>query len=372
MPPLIEIAITQRLGNFLLDIELASDTSPLVIIGPSGSGKTLTLRTIAGISRQERGRIAISGRTLFDSEHRINVAPQARRVGYVPQEYALFPNLTVEGNIGFGLRGSGATKLSRIDEMIELTGLQTQRRQRPRSLSGGQRQRVALARALAVRPDLLLLDEPFAALDTPTREALLDDVRRLVAATGTPTLFVTHDRNEAMKLADRLAVLMDGRIRQVGTPAEVFGSPADESVANFVGVETIAAGRVEAIDEGAALVSVGEHLIEGGADVNLGDEVLVCLRPEDVVLGPSRGAGVTTSARNHLPGPCQAHPRLRPVRAGRAGCGIPHRLPDYEAFAGGAGTHAGIRGGRDIQGNRRPPDSQDLESSKMTPGKVSL
>jgi len=301
VPPLIEIAITQRLGDFVLDIELTSDTSPLVIIGPSGSGKTATLRTIAGIMRPERGRISVSGRTLFDGQRRINVAPQDRHVGYVPQEYGLFPHLTVERNIGYGLRGEASTKSARIDEMIELTGLRDNRGQRPRSLSGGQRQRVALARALAVKPDLLLLDEPFAALDPPTREILLEDVRLLIAATGTPTVLVTHDRNEAMKLADRLAVLMGGRICQTGTPTEVFGSPSNEDVANFVGVETIAPGRVVAIEDGVAIVAVGEHLIEGGAAVFPGDGVLVCLRPEDVVLGPPTSSLVASSARNHLP-----------------------------------------------------------------------
>jgi len=273
----------------------------LVIIGPSGSGKTLVLRTIAGVLSPDRGRILLNGRTLFDSERHINVPAQDRRVGYVPQDYALFPHLTVEANIGYGLRGSSSENRARIAEMLDLVGLTTQRQLRPRSLSGGQRQRVALARALAVRPDLLLLDEPFSALDAPTRMSLLEDVRGLIAATRIPTVFVTHDRNEALQLAEYLAVLMSGRIRQVGTPSEVFGCPADEDVANFVGVETITPGRVRAVEDGVALVEVGTHLVEGGAGVGPGDEVLVCLRPEDVVLGSRTESGAATSARNHLP-----------------------------------------------------------------------
>jgi molybdenum ABC transporter ATP-binding protein len=290
------------MGDFALDVTLVSDTGPLVIIGPSGAGKTVVLRCIAGIVRPDQGRIAVRGRTIFDSDARINVPPQDRRVGYVPQEYALFPHLSVAANIGYGLRGSSAENRTRVGEALELVGLSDQHALRPASLSGGQRQRVALARALAVRPDVLLLDEPFSALDVPNREALLADVRHLMATTDTPAIIVTHDRNEALQLASSVGVLIGGRILQVGPPITVFANASSEEVASFVGVETVAAGVVRSVRDGVALVEVGTHLIQGGSGVNVGDEVLLCLRPEDVVLGPPTQEATPASARNRLRG----------------------------------------------------------------------
>jgi molybdenum ABC transporter ATP-binding protein len=298
MPPLLEMAISHRAGDFALDVELVAPRGPLVIIGPSGAGKTLTLRAIAGIVRPRAGRIALNGRLLFDSEAGVSLPAQARRVGYVPQEYALFPHLSVEGNISFGLRGTaGEEKRGRVEDLLTLTGLGPQRALKPRQLSGGQRQRVALARALAVDPDVLLLDEPFAALDVPTRQTLMDDLQRLLTEARTAAIIVTHDRNEALRLAEYMAVLIEGRIRQTGTLTGVFASPADEEVAAFVGVETIAAGHVQSLDNGVPVTEVAGHLIEGGSGFSPGDQVLVCLRPEDVTIAL---AATTSSARNHL------------------------------------------------------------------------
>jgi molybdate transport system ATP-binding protein len=302
-PPLLEMAVRRRLGEFTLDAELVCARGPLVVIGPSGAGKSAALRVIAGVLRPDAGRIAVNGRLLLDTERGIDVPSQSRRVGYVPQDYALFPHLSVEANIGFGLRSLGREeRRRRVAEMLALTGLAGQRALRPRELSGGQRQRVALARALAVRPDVLLLDEPFAALDAPTRAALLEDVRALIAQTETATVFVTHDRNEALRLGDGIAVMIGGRIRQVGSPAEVFGAPVDEEVAAFVGVETIASGRVRSVDGGMAVVDVGGQIVEGGIEASAGADVLVCLRPEDVTLSASAGDARATSARNRLRG----------------------------------------------------------------------
>jgi tungstate transport system ATP-binding protein len=155
---------------------------------------------------------------------------------------------------------------------------------------------------LAVRPDVLLLDEPFAALDAPTRASLLEDVRSLIVRTQTATVFVTHDRNEALRLGDTIAVMIGGRIRQAGSPAEVFGTPVDEEVAAFVGVETIAPGRVRSVDGGVAVVDVGGQTVEGGIEASVGDDVLVCLRPEDVTLSAAGVDIPATSARNRLRG----------------------------------------------------------------------
>lgn len=300
MSDFLDLDINLKLGNFQLDASLTADKSPLAIIGPSGSGKTLILSSIAGIRDPDNGRIVVGDRLLFDSGQRVDVPPQERHVGYVPQEYALFPHLTVEGNIGFGLRGSSQRRQARAREMLDLVGLADERRKHPHSLSGGQRQRVALARALAPEPDLLLLDEPFSALDGPTREALLTDVQRLIAVTSTPTVIVTHDRNEALRLAQSVAVLMEGVVRQTGTPASVFSSPADDAVASFVGVETVVPGHVREVVDGVALVQVGACLVEGGSAAATGSDVLVCLRPEDVGLSRPDGESPSTSARNRL------------------------------------------------------------------------
>jgi molybdenum ABC transporter ATP-binding protein len=299
---LLDLAVTYRAGAFSLDVALESDASPLVVIGPSGSGKSLLLRIIAGILRPDSGHIVVKGKAWFDGGHRVDLPARNRRVGYVPQEYALFPHLTVEGNIGYGLRGAADRKRQRVNEMLELVGLANHRHHRPRELSGGQRQRVALARALAVSPDLLLLDEPFSSLDEPNRETLLADVQRLITATATPTIVVTHDRTETLRLASQVAVIMSGAIRQAGSPAEVFSAPVDDEVANFVGVETIAEGRVERVADNVATVRVGPCLIEGGTQAEPGTSVLVCLRPEDVVLGGPNGRPASSSVRNRLLG----------------------------------------------------------------------
>jgi molybdenum ABC transporter ATP-binding protein len=298
MSPLLEMAISHRVGDFALDVDIEAPCGPLVVIGPSGAGKTLTLRAIAGLVKPGLGRIALNGRVLVDTNAGVSLPPQARGVGYVPQEYALFPHMTVQGNIAFGLRRSGDEKQRRVDELLELTGLVPQRGLRPRELSGGQRQRVALARALAVKPEVLLLDEPFAALDVPTRQSLMDDFQRLLAETGTAAIMVTHDRNEALRLAEFVAVLIRGQIHQTGLPAEVFASPVSEEVAAFVGVETIVPGKVREVDNGVPISEVAGHVIEGGAVAQPGDNVFVCLRPEDVTISLLTSP---SSARNHLP-----------------------------------------------------------------------
>ena len=298
---MLEVSIRKSLGEFTLDATLDSPGGTLVVIGPSGAGKSMLLRAITGVLRPDAGRITLNGRNLFAGDRRLDLPANERRIGYVPQDFALFPHLTVAGNIGFGLRLlSRSDRAARVAEMLALTGLESQRNLRPAQLSGGQKQRVALARALAVRPELLLLDEPFSAVDAPTRQTLIEDVHRLLATTGTPAVLVTHDRNEAMRLADRLAVLISGRIRQIGDPSEVFSAPVDEEVAQFVGVEIIVPGVVRALEQGVALTEVAGHTIEGGSNVAPGDRVLVCLRPEDIVITPATGGVAPTSARNHI------------------------------------------------------------------------
>jgi molybdate transport system ATP-binding protein len=214
---MLELRVLKRFEDFTLDVELAAGAPLTALLGPSGSGKTLTLRAIAGALRPDAGRLVLDGEALFDAERGIDLPPQARRVGYVPQQYALFPHLDVVGNVGFGLPARGGPEArARIAELLHLVDLTGLERHKPRQLSGGQQQRVALARALILRPRLLLLDEPFAALDATiraeVRRGLLDLQRRL----GFRALLVTHDPEDAA-LAGQTFTFKDGRI-VMGTP----------------------------------------------------------------------------------------------------------------------------------------------------------
>jgi sulfate transport system ATP-binding protein len=246
----------------------------LALLGPSGSGKTTLLRVIAGLEFPEKGQI------LFDDEDMTYAGAAARRVGFVFQQYALFRHMTLARNIAFGLdvrkgrdKPPKAEIAKRVDDLLKLVELDGLGKRYPSQLSGGQRQRVALARALAVNPRLLLLDEPFGALDATVRKSLRRELRRIHDATGVTTVFVTHDQEEALELADRVAILNLGRIEQVGTPAEVHDSPAGAFVCGFVGAANrfegaVAAGRFRAGDvdlpangvaDGAAVAFVRPH-----------------------------------------------------------------------------------------------------------------
>jgi molybdate transport system ATP-binding protein len=210
-----------------------------VLFGPSGAGKTTILRALAGLDRPDAGAIAFDGETWFDAARGVHVRPQARRVGLLFQEYALFPHLSVEGNVAFGIAGRPrAERRARVAELAASFGIGDLLRRRPAELSGGQRQRVALARALAPGPRLLLLDEPLSALDGPTREALRGELRQLLERTEAPAIVVTHDRADALALGHRLAVVVAGEIRQVGPVERVFAAPADADVARVVGATT--------------------------------------------------------------------------------------------------------------------------------------
>ncbi len=272
----------------------------LALFGPSGAGKTTVVRAIAGLERPDRGAIRFGDATWFDD--RTWVGPQQRRVGYVSQTPALFPHLTVRDNIDYWKHGAGSPGGLSADELLALVELGEFGPRHPRELSGGQAQRVALARALAPRPRLLLLDEPFAGLDEPTRVRLRTTLRALVDRMRIPAVFVTHDRTDAIALCDQMAVLADGKVRQVAPVAEVFRRPADLVVARSVGVESVLAARVERCDEGLIELSVGNARLRA-AEIGDGPssaEVFACIRADDVVL--ERAASATASARNHLPG----------------------------------------------------------------------
>jgi molybdate transport system permease protein len=256
----LEVAIEKNVEGFRLAVEFAADGAPLGLLGPSGSGKTMTLRAIAGLETPDRGRIVLHGRVLFDSEQGINVPPRARRIGLLFQNYALFPNLSVGENIGFGLRRlPDAEKKRRVAEQLAAAHLDGLAERYPATLSGGEQQRVALARALAIEPAALLLDEPFSALDTHLRGALERQLRETLENYGGSTLFVSHNLEEAYRVCEKLVVLASGSVAAQGPKEEIFRHPPTLEVArvtgckNFSRARRLSDGRVEALDWGCTL-----------------------------------------------------------------------------------------------------------------------
>jgi molybdate transport system ATP-binding protein len=241
----LEVAIVKRLPGFTLDAAWTAGDGVAVLFGPSGAGKTLTLQCLAGLVRPDTGRIVVDGRVLFDTVAGIDLAPQARRVGYVFQGYALFPHLTVFDNVAFGLRDRPrVVRRDRARDVIARLGLAGLERRYPRELSGGQRQRVALGRALAIDPAILLLDEPLSALDAPLRRALRDELRTVLGDWRTAAVVVTHDFTEAYRLADRIVVYDGGRVVQAAPRSELLWQPASEAVARIMGVPNVVRGTV--------------------------------------------------------------------------------------------------------------------------------
>lgn len=291
-------------GRATIAARLALSLDPpsvTILFGPSGSGKTTMLRCLAGLEHPEGGSIQCNGQSWFDAVQRIDLAPQARGLGYMSQDYALFPNYSVAGNIEYGLadlpRGE---RTQRVGDVLRLLQIEELSQQKPAQLSGGQQQRVALARAIARRPRLLLLDEPLSALDAPTRLQLRGELRSLLKQLALPSIIVTHDWTEALTLGDRIAVVGNGQVLQVGPPQEVFSRPKNAEVAQIVGVETVVQGHVMEQANGLATVQVNGTTLKGLGSDAVGSPVFVCIRAEDVVL--EQAGGGMTSARNHLVG----------------------------------------------------------------------
>jgi molybdate transport system ATP-binding protein len=292
-----------------------------VLFGPSGSGKTTVLRCLAGLERPDRGFIRFADQTWFDAEAGICVPPQRRGIGYLFQDQALFPHLTVWGNIAYGLSGlPAAQRRHRVGEAVVLLGLHELEGRFPSQLSGGEQQRVALARALAVRPRLLLLDEPLSALDAPTREPLRCELRRLLAGLGVPALVVTHDRVEALALGDEVVIMHQGAMRQTGSVEEVFDRPADPVVARAVGVETVEDALVLWIADGLATVAVGEVRLLAEARSAITGAASVCIRGEGVSL--EKGTNPAGSP-NRMPGLVREVTREGPLVRVGLDCGFP-------------------------------------------------
>jgi molybdate transport system ATP-binding protein len=342
----LHVALAQRFASgFAIDATLDVELRPgsiLVLFGPSAAGKTTILRQIAGLERPDAGTIQFGGEVWCDTARRIWIPPQSRRIGVVFQEPTLFPHLTVHHNIRYGTSSASRSKRmsagwtshskrmsvgwtsdsrrmstgstshadqmrdglashdDRIAETARMLGIGDLGNRYPRALSGGEAQRVALARALAPDPRLLLLDEPFASLDAPTRLRLRREVRALLQTTGTPAILVTHDRIEALAMGDTVAVVIGGRVRQVGPVGDVFGRPADAAVAAALGIEAVLPAHVTGSSAGVIEVSVGDvvlHVAER-EPIAAGSDVYVCVRAEDVTL-ETRAPG-QASARNHL------------------------------------------------------------------------
>ena len=269
---------TEVLSGISLELE---SKQLLAVLGASGAGKSTLMRLIAGFDSVGGGSIVLDGEILSDSSK--TVAPERRSIGIVPQDSALFPHLNVSQNIGFGLSGlSKEAKAERVGELLRLIRMEEFASRMPQELSGGQVQRVALARALAPRPKLVLLDEPFSALDAELRGQLREEVRQVLRAEGATAVLVTHDQEEALSLADRVAVLREGKIIQVGSPSEIYNSPADVGIATFLGESVLVDGKVSG---GKILTDLGSlsalnNVIEGATGV-------VAIRSENFYLQPN-------------------------------------------------------------------------------------
>lgn len=271
--------------------------SSTALFGPSGCGKTTILRCLAGLERPEAGRIQWGDEVWFDAQQQHFLPPQQRQIGYLSQDYALFPFLSVAGNIGYGLPRAERRLVGDLLDLFQLTGFE---HRSPRDLSGGEQQRVALARTIIRKPRLLLLDEPLSALDLPTRAQLRRELRSLLAKVGIPVILITHEPMEVMALADRVIVLERGQILQQGKVEDVFSRPTDAGVARIVGIETVAIGRIEGVQHGLASVRVGTALLYTAANGIESGEVGVCIRAEDVIVQP--GEASLSSVRNNLRG----------------------------------------------------------------------
>ena len=302
--------ITHRYGALTAVDDVTLDVSPgslVALLGPSGCGKSTLLRIVGGFVSQSTGHIVVNGRVID------RLAPEQRKVGIVFQNYALFPHMTAAENITYGLAARGASRTeqrARLAEMLSLVKLEKLAEHYPKQLSGGQQQRVALARALAIRPSIMLLDEPFAALDRNLRLDMQIEVKRIQRLASITTILVTHDQEEALSLADKVAIMHEGRIEQYAKPTEVYDHPASLFANTFVGTANVLPGRLVEIRSDTAVI-----MLEGGARIEgrsisaipVGAPVVACIRPENLTVS-SDGDGIRGTVVMALPlGPTFVH-----------------------------------------------------------------
>lgn len=281
--------------SVLTDVSFGvTDGSLLTILGASGGGKTTLLRLIAGFETLDAGSIVMNGREV--SSNYMSVPPEKRNVGFVPQESALFPHLCAKKNIGYGLSHlNSKARNDRIGELLDLIGMSELGDAMPDKLSGGQRQRVAIARALAPNPDILLLDEPFAALDAQLRSRLRDDVRAILSKAKATAILVTHDQEEALSIADQVAILRDGTVAQIGSPRSIYSQPIDVELAKFLGDAVVVSGVIQ---NGKVSTQLGDLIpIVSHAEGLVGQ---VAIRPENLYLQPDPKGLATVTARQYF------------------------------------------------------------------------
>ncbi len=328
------IGITWGSEFALKDINLhVREKEFFVILGPTGAGKTLLLELIAGFYQPDAGVVKIRGHDVT------RLPPERRRIGFVYQDYALFPHLSVRDNTAFGMRmrhplrkrdvfnlGRAADTIrehrqaidSRVDEAMDKLNITHLGHRKPLTLSGGEQQRVAIARAIAMNPPVMLLDEPLNALDARTKDMMRDELRRIHEEFALTTLYVTHDQAEAMMLADRIAVMMDGSVVQVGTPEEIFQSPASEEIAKFVGMENTFQGTVTGREDDLTIIKIDdEHTMEAVSKYNAGEQVRVLIRPEYITLAETSDH---TSARNNYGGTIKRVVHMGPISKVELNC----------------------------------------------------
>ena len=313
----------ERGGTILLDIRSLSIEKGeiLALIGPNGAGKTTLLQTLSYLLKPFHGEIFFKGKKV-EANH--SVLEYRRKLAMVFQEPLLF-DTTVFNNVASGLKIRGMKKgeiRERVMEQLERLGISHLSDRSAKTLSGGEAQRTSLARAFALQPEILLLDEPFASLDPPARDSLIEDLEHILRQTQTTTIFATHDRLEALSLSNQIAVMRGGNILQMGTPDEVMNHPEDEFVASFVGVETILTGKVIRKNGGTFIASVSGKEIEAVGEVHIGEPVVLCIRPENVTLS-TQSHREATSARNVFTGRILKIAPLGPYQKVQLGCGFP-------------------------------------------------
>ncbi len=325
--PILEIKNLEvkRGGATLLNVQslIIKEGEILSLIGPNGAGKTTLLQTLSYLLKPFQGEIFFKGEKVSSNQ---SIFDYRRKLAMVFQEPLLF-DTTVFENVASGLKIRGVNRAEirkRVTENLNRFGISHLSHRSARKISGGEAQRTSLARAFCLEPEILLLDEPFASLDPPTRESLIEDLEGILrqTQTRTTTFFATHERSEALRLSDRIAVMNQGKILQIGSPEEVMNRPIDEFVASFVGVETILAGKVIRKEGGSFFASASARVIEAVGEVQLGEEVILCIRPENVTLTPRPPAGAT-SARNHFPGRIEKIVSLGLYQKIQLNCGFP-------------------------------------------------
>jgi len=323
---LTKMLVGNAAPSFLLDLEVEVPPGITILFGPSGAGKSTLLDCIAGLTQPDAGRIAINGNLLFDSSKKLNVPPQHRQISYVFQSLALFPHMTAEANVAYGLPDlSEQERLARVSEILQMFRVEKLRGRRPREISGGEQQRVALARSLVTLPRVLLLDEPLTGLDAELKASIIDDLRAWNAAHRIPILYVTHSREEVDALGERVIALLHGKIVSEGTPREVLDAPRRKRLAQAAGFENLLSGTVLDLREADGVMRV--CLVDTACEMEVplghaapGDRIRIAVRAGDILLAaePPR----RLSARNVLEGKIVSMEQRGTLVVARVDCGV--------------------------------------------------